>query len=240
MKEDTWIQEQLLLETGSRARMVTVTELRARGRGDLEVAVTRTGGFRFWAKKLGLDGRQTWTDQRIEKKLREYISRLGRMPSASELRVRGDNPLACAISRSGRSFYEWAGFLGVPIKGSETKQGFVQETRIQQKLAGLGHSSELTSVKESFDLLVEGRIRVEVKMATKYRGYYIFNFGKKASLRGFDLAILECFESAGELAKTYLIPAEHCRTQTVTITGSHRWVPWLERWELIEDLLARS
>lgn len=184
-----------------------------------------------WRKRLGSPVQREWNDALIQQELQQQVERLGRMPTVSDLCANNLGDLANAVRRSG-GFYEWADRLGAEQKKSETWRSYQKELWVKAQLESLGHKVEMTPVKCEYDLLVDEKHKVEVKLA-KYSdssGGYVFSFGKKPSEREIDIAVLICVDENDENESVYLLPEEFCNQQTITITKSKRWVPFKERW----------
>lgn len=112
------------------------------GLEELAEAVSRRGGFGFWAERCGLAPEngarhENWSMQRIERELRAYIERRGlnRMPSARELRSDGLGPLASAIDSYG-GFVAWAERLGYEANPGRRRDTW-SEGRVERELRAL-------------------------------------------------------------------------------------------------------
>lgn len=182
-----------------------------------------------WRKRLGSPVRREWSDALIQKELQQQVEKFGRMPTANELRANNQGDLANALRRSG-GFYEWADRVGAEQKKSETWRSYQKELWVKEKLESLGHKVEMTSIKCEYDLLVDGKHKVEVKLAkfSPATKGYVFSFG--TCQRDIDVSVLICVDENDENEAVYVLPKEFCNQQTITITGSKRWVPFKDRW----------
>lgn len=180
----------------------------------------------------------------IERDLRSVAAEAGRMPSANELRERGANPLAVAVSRRG-GFYAWADRLGLNVKDSETLRGIDAEHKTAEHLESLGFAVDLTTVKAPYDLLVNARVRIDVKSA-KYGDYVNSKTG--GHVRGFvfrpkpeptcDLYILCGVGEDSEILWRYYVPAEEARIQTLTITPTgKKYAKYLENIDALKAMV---
>jgi len=189
-----------------------------------------------WRKKLGAHVRKSWDDGEIERDLKVEAKKYGRMPTANELSSAGKGDLANAIRRSELLFRGWAKKIGVPLKHCETHRSFKMEQWVKAELEERGHGVELTTAKCSYDLLVDSSLKVEVKMAKRtivtQRSIdaFVFSFGAKPESRDIDFAVLVCVDKDDNPLKVYVLSCEFCQQQTISITGSHRWKPFLNAW----------
>ena len=96
------------------------------GRQTLRNQVTRFGGARLWAKRLGLDyperkpGYLTrWTDERVRAELSLYLRGRSVWPSRLEFEAAGRKPLRDAIRRLGGP-ERWAAEFGLPLQNLQS------------------------------------------------------------------------------------------------------------------------
>lgn len=168
--------------------------------------------------------------ERIEQELREVVGEMGRMPSAPELNARGLGRLATAALRNspqrGRgAFAWWANRLGASLKDSCTKRGVEIENRVAEELLGLGLAVVQQTTRAPFDLLVENRVRVDVKSA-QYNEYTTPKggrccghfFGLSKADPTCDLYILCGVDAANAILWRYFVPSSEARVRTLTIT----------------------
>ena len=166
------IEQRLRTHIEKLGRMPTSVEMRKLD-SRLEGAITRSGGFRRWAKKLDRTGeiRHAWSDREVERRLLPHVKKLGRMPTAPELvEVDGDNKLSVAITRYG-GYRHWGRVLDVPMKDSTTSRGQDWEDHEEAFFLSLDWIVERQTTKAKFDLLVNGH-RVDVK-AAKWSEYEV-------------------------------------------------------------------
>lgn len=139
----------------------------------------------------------------------------GVMPSSSDLKSRGQNDLACVISKNG-GFITWAERLGLCRKHSDSDTGWRGEQEVLELFNANGAPSErLQGVQCPFDLLVFGCIKVDVK-TTNYsergpcRGWF-YRIGKYPQS---DLICLYQLDTKD----FYLLHWEHVPKTNVTIS----------------------
>ena len=88
------------------------------------------------------------------------------MPSNNEvIEMTGSYALANAIQKNGGYEY-WANRLGLERKHSETKVGIEYERKVAEMLRKGGHNVQETTIKHPYDLLVDGCVKVDVKVAS--------------------------------------------------------------------------
>ena len=108
-----------------------------------------------------------WNEELIATRVSEIANKFApaRMPSNNEvIEMTGSYALANAIQKNGGYEY-WANKLGLERKHSETKIGIEYERRVAEMLRKGGHSVQETTIKHPYDLLVDGCVKVDVKVA---------------------------------------------------------------------------
>ena len=108
-----------------------------------------------------------WNEETIAAKVADIANKFApaRMPSNSEvIEMTGSYALANAIQKNGGYEY-WANKLGLERKHSETKVGIEYERRVAKMLRDNGHDVQTTTIKHPYDLLVDGCVKVDVKVA---------------------------------------------------------------------------
>lgn len=253
MWTDDEIQQALCLLTKKSGKYPSSSDLRKMGRSDLDNVIARHPlKHNGWRERMGGKARQghrslvrkAWSQQDIQQALKEESAIFGRMPTNSELASKGRSDLANIIAKRG-GFRFWAEKMGLSLKECETHLAYDKEMFVKHKLEGLGHSAEETSAKCGYDLLVDGSKHIEVKYAkhTKSAGGFVFNFGYDVKSRKIDFAVLLCMEEATskaegvqtEASAVYVLPSSFLVNQTITITGTPRWKPYLNAWHLLKE-----
>lgn len=143
------------------------------------------------------------------------------MPTVPELQSIGLNGLACKVAKT-KGFRGWARHLGLGIKQTCTSLGQSTESRIADELRAFGRDVQRQSSGAPYDLLVDGRVRVNVKSARwrEYgacRGYF---FGIGDTWRRCD--VLALVGIGGPAPRTLWVPSSEARQQTITLTLKHR------------------
>ena len=176
----------------------------------------------------------------VEQKLVEIIEFLDidRMPTYKEMaEYCGDYSLTNKVTRSGGINF-WSKRLGMPIKKSETGLALAIEEDVKRTLENIGYRCELTSTKFPYDILVDGVLKVDVKVAKKtavQNNYPVYSFRLSKRQQTCDLYIAVCLDEH-EVSKTYIIPA-HIMTDKVQLCISDvnsAYDKYLERWDLIK------
>lgn len=164
-----------------------------------------------WNRKLIIDG--------IYEVINYY--ELDRMPTRSEIESYYHNSrLTNKISKTG-GFDSYAKELNLQTKESESKLGIRFEKYIAELLEKQGFKTELTTVKFPYDILVNGRVKIDVKTGRKVESkagkYYTFNLEKKQQTC--DVCIAVCINSEKEVEKVYVIPASVMNGKTQLSVG---------------------
>lgn len=234
---DELIEQKLKAVSEELGAMPSDSYLRLTGRGALSGAIQKHGGYRVWAKRLGFHARKSWTSEAIEKALDGHCRKIGRMPSASELRDAGDNELACAISRHG-GYSVWAKYMNMDLKASESELGIRIQHREAVRLRKVGHDVAEQTTKGEFDLLVDGH-QVDVK-ASHWSEYPI----RGGMMRGWifhlhkvpptcDFYLLVCLDEDDSAVRRYLIPASAAHVQTISITKHGKYEPFRDAFDAL-------
>lgn len=175
---------------------------------------------------MGHSHGQHWNEAKVLAELRPHVERLGRMPSMPELRLAGRNDLAIATIR-------WVGLararqlLGVEEKDSCTARGRRWETYVEGVLESFGYSVTRQTTKSPFDLLVNGRVRVNVKSASS-RAYKMKTsgtcsghfFGIGHTWKHCDVFALVRVDGT-ETPTILWVRADELKQQTLTLTKNH-------------------
>lgn len=190
---------------------------------------------------MGTD-RINWSDEKTKEailKVKDFLE-LDRMPTRAEIEnFYQDNRLSCRISKTG-GFYHWAKILGLEVKQSETGLGILMERYARNELLEKGYECELTSTKFPYDLLVNGRVKIDVKTGRKTRthGYGFYSFSLEKKQQTCDLYIVYCLGENKNIEKTYIIPAHIMTGKSQLSLGlAHsKYDRFINRWDIINSL----
>lgn len=178
-----------------------------------------------------------WTDELIREGIKQSMTQLNlsRMPTADELKDIGRNDLHCKISRTKR-YSGWAEDLGIELKsGSETRKGTQYEEYVAKWLRKLEFKVETTSHKHPYDLLVDGSVKVDVKVSNPYTSKngtkYIF-----AGMKGMptcDLFVFVTLENE-KVKDVYVVPSHLVKQHTINFKEND-YQEYKNSWRIIYD-----
>jgi hypothetical protein len=175
--------------------------------------------------------RRRWDDESIAAALRPLIQKYQRMPSAAEMRVAGKNALACAITRRG-GFEKWRRYMRASIKPSETTTGLRIQRVAARLLRAQGFRIDEQTTKAPFDLLVDGRVRVDVKSGSQYQNIgYIFALNKRTPTC--DVYMLATLNSKQRPLTWYFVPSDKAKIVTLTITPNGKYAAYRGQIDLL-------
>lgn len=173
----------------------------------------------------------------VEQRIRQFVAetKTPYMPAAKVLRIHGLNPLSCAIPRHG-GYDFWRKKLGLAEKPSETATGRKAEFAAVKVLRSMGFSVVQQSFKSKYDLLVNGRHKLDVKGSKVYRnisGYVFIVRNKPDNLAGCDYFMVAKLDNNGKPIAWYVIPEERARLHTMTMTATDRYAEFHNRFDLL-------
>ena len=190
---------------------------------------------------MGYSHGKRWTYEDIKNEIYEVIDFLGiqRMPSRQEIEdYYSNSSLTNKISKTG-GLYKWAKILGLEVKKSDTKLGIQYEQTIKEKLEKIGFTCELTSIRHPYDILVNGRVKIDVKVEniSKVRGYDVYSFRLEKRMQTCDLYVAICLDEKKQMKKTYVIPSSIMSGKCQLCIGvwKSKYDVFLEGWDLIND-----
>lgn len=224
-------------------RMPTSREVRYSTISGLDPAISRTGGYIFWAEKLKLSPKKPytkWNDESIKEGILNVIQKLNldRMPSRMEiLKIHNDMSLHNAIVRS-YSYYEWAEKLNLKIKYSETSLGVSYQNICMKQLKEKGYNVEPTTMKAPYDILINDNIRIDVKSGCAYydnSGCRLHSFGINKKDPVCDLYIIYALDEEGiNIERTFIIPAKYLKLISMCIGINSKYNKFIDRWDYID------
>lgn len=180
--------------------------------------------------------RTKWDDETIERELRAMAAVMGNFPSASEMRDRGRNDLACAVTKRGGSIF-WSEKLGIPRKPSDSDLGWEGEHAFVRLCAEQGLSAErVGGVKNAWDIEVQGALRVDVKTAKRHvykvTGGWHYRVGKRPQA---DVVVLYQLDTGDFFG----VPWWLCPATNMTIMDSGgKYAAFKNDWPLLKQMLG--
>lgn len=181
-----------------------------------------------------------YTDEEIQNEIFKVMKTLNidRMPSASEIvSVTKNQKIHNAIQRSYK-YSGWARKLNIELKNSETSFGKEYENiAVVDILQNTGFDSEKMSQNYPFDLLVDGYIRVDVKVGKRYyykddKYFYSFNMEKKYPVC--DIFVVYCINDDNKIEKTLIIPSAKLHVTQLSVGAKSRYDIYIDNWEAFE------
>lgn len=179
-----------------------------------------------------------WTEDEIAQSILEvtYSLNIDRMPSASEVSaVLGDTSLNNAIRRNG-GFYKWANKMGLEVKECETTTGKGYEVIAKNLIENLNYKVEKMSTKYPFDLLVNDKIRIDVKVCSPYisRGSRVHTVGINKKYATCDLYLIFALDEDKNIERTFIIPGCDLRVTSMNFGKDSIYNIYLDRWDLLK------
>ena len=179
-----------------------------------------------------------WTDSLVKEeilKIKESLN-IDRMPTRKEIElVTKNSKLTNRISRT-KGFYGWAKELNLSIKESETTFGKKYEFIIKELLEKHNFKVEKMVQNYPFDLLVNGNVKIDVKVAKPYISninstYHTFNLYKKYA--SCDVYICVCLTVEEEIERVLIIPSSELKITQLSIGKDSYYNKFNERFDYI-------
>src|SRR5690606_15825045 len=117
--------------------------------------------------------------------------------------------LHCAISKSKKKYRGWAEEIGLELKESETFKGNKWETYVAEVIRGMGFKVEQMTTKHPYDLLVNGAVKIDVKVGTSHKhfGTRCHTFATNKKYATCDLYICIGLDEEENIEKQFVIPS---------------------------------
>ena len=183
-----------------------------------------------------------WTDELIEKKIRETMIFLGihTFPTHTEIKsMQGNEGLTNKISKTGGTKF-WANKLDIPVKDCETEFGFKYESKVVEDIEReLGLNSILMKPGYPYDVLTSGCVKIDTKVSRQvftncHTWQNTFSLEKKNPTC--DIYVLYCLDNDGNYLKTIVIPAVVLQGKTqVGIGKKSKYNKYIDNWNVIEE-----
>jgi len=228
-------------------RMPTSTEVRKYGVSGLEGRITKSGGFNSWAEKLNLSKKRKTSHRKfgtIEEEINEGIREvcevlnINRMPTFSEIKKSIDTGhIVTRLIRENGGYRHWANQNNLHLKDCETNLGIDYEYYVIDKLKILGCKTEKMSTLHEFDILIDNKIRVDVKVANLFRqkdGSPFYKFGLHKENPTCDFYVLIALQEDGQILKELIIPSNQLKMKSLSIGISSKYDIYKDRWDLLK------
>ena len=183
-----------------------------------------------------------WTDEAIKDGILEVMEglELDRMPSRAEVEQYYKNSALCnAVGRRKGGWYGLAADMGLIVKNSDTYFGKRHEKIVAEKLLALGYEVEQMPQNFPYDLLVDGAVKIDVKVSRLYRGqhgsFYSFNLEKPYATC--DIYILVTLEDDRSIKDFYVVPSKFVSHHSQIGMGENtsKYERFRQRWEYLQQ-----
>lgn len=188
--------------------------------------------------------RKYWTRELVKEEIKRVMDfyQIDRMPSLAECdEFTGNASLTNRITREG-GFYKIAEEMGLEVKQSETGLGYQFEIFAAEMIREMFDDTtvEMTPTRFPYDLLVDGRVKVDVKTArrSKVRDSDVYSFGLAKKQPTCDLYIAFCITDDKVVEKAYVIPAHVMTGKSQLCLGikASKYDIYLDRFDLIKKM----
>lgn len=171
-----------------------------------------------------------WTDDKLKAEILAVVDD-GYMPSSQDLTRLNRSDIASRITKRG-GYAHWAVECGLRRKDSDSRTGLLAEDYVSAELRRRGFLVERQTSRCRYDLIVNRRITVDVKAGSMWKDVgYIFGIGHK----DVDYLLLVPLLTGQTYGPIHVVPGAECRQQTVTLTASHRFNSYKERFDLLTN-----
>lgn len=198
--------------------------------------------FLFERGNMGYAHGIRWTKDKIDQEISEVMNYLGidRMPSKTEMEnYYMNSALTNKLCKTG-GFYKYAKEHGLKIKYSESRLGIEYENLINDALLKRGYDVKLTTTKFPYDILVNNRVKVDVKVGRKVKtgesDYYTFNLEKL--IQTCDVYVAVALGRNNGRNEIYVIPSSIMSGKTQLSIGAQKsaYDKYIDRWDIVKAL----
>jgi len=183
-----------------------------------------------------------WDDNLVKSELEKVMKSLGidRMPTFAEIEsVTKTKALSMKISKSGGSIF-WADKLNLSKKDSTYMTGNLYE---KKAIIDIEENESLSSVqtptKHPYDILVDNRVKIDVKTSNgyDYGKSFWYSFGISKSQHTCDIFIFYCINVAdNSKSKTLIIPSSLVPNSQLSIGLESKYDKYSNNWGIISDI----
>ena len=182
-----------------------------------------------------------WTDDLIKKSVREVMDafELDRMPSRKECeRHFGNGCLANVVTKREGGWYALADEMGLSMKHSETYFGKRHEAIAVDMIRAHGFNAERMTQNFPYDILVNGNIKVDVKVSHLYKGAKgnFYSFGLEKKFATCDIYILFTVSDENDITGTYIVPSKFVMRNKQISMGERKskYERFKDKWDYVE------
>ena len=185
-----------------------------------------------------------WTNEMIEADILEVSRHIGNnlMPTRTDIHdFYGNDRLTNKISKT-LGYYGWAKKLGLTVQDNDTSKAKKVEREVCELLSSKGFSVEMMLQNYPYDLLVDGILKIDVKVSALYKSpqmceFYSFALRKKKPTC--DIYILVA-RDGGNADKFYVIPSFKVQQLQISI-GKHqsKYDIYLNKFSILDEYLHR-
>lgn len=189
---------------------------------------------------MGDKQRMNWNTESVIQEIKKVMEvlKVDRMPTRNEMeQVLGNSSLTNKISKTGGFFY-WANELGLETKESETSEGQYFERKAIDLIIDKGYSVNEMTTKHPYDLLINDKVKVDVKIANPYllKGSRVHTFGINKKYATCDVYMLFAMNEDEDVERLLIIPSHKLKITTLSIGANSRYNKYIDRWDLVDKL----
>lgn len=179
-----------------------------------------------------------WDDEKIKNEINRVCKMLmiDRMPTRSEIRnCLGNDALTNKISKT-YGYYGWAEILGLSLKPSETGLGKQYEYIAEKILESKGFNVEQMSQNHAYDLLVDGVVKIDVKVShpSTINKSRCHTFASAKRFPTCDVYMLFCLDEKEKCERLVILPSSKAHVFTICIGGKSVYNEYIGRWDIIK------
>jgi len=179
-----------------------------------------------------------WNDRRIKEEIFKVMKALNinRMPSKTEIElVMEETSLVSAMGHRG-GIYVWADKLGLEVKRSETQTGKGFEEVAIKLLQDRNYNVQRMTTRYPFDILVNGKISIDVKVAKAYmsRGSRCHTIGINKKYAACDLYLIFALDEDGNIERTFIIPGCDLKITSMNFGKNSIYNIYLDKWDYLK------
>lgn len=190
---------------------------------------------------MGYSHGHKWTYEDAFNKVKKCIDVMGysSMPTTKELKdFYGESGLAVKLNKRIDWKEKIMRDLEIKYKDCETTKGKKYECLASEILIKNGFRVERMTTKEHFDLLVDGVVKVDVKVGKRWyiEASQANSFGIHKKYATCDVYMLIALNDNCQNERIFIIPSFLARNQsTLTIGKNSKYDKWINRYDIINN-----